>query len=207
VPHPVPWPQQKDASSLHEEHAKVAIAAFGDAPENRSITCGDLLRYQAEPSSKIAATCEGGSIADRSDDGARDDRTDARYCHQVPTEIRVPGERIDFSTDSFDAIVEAPPGLDTILVRATFSRSTISPRASRPTRCSMFLPGSIPRVTIAVQLCAAWRASMSWLPYKHARWLLGGSAAGPSHSATSRDVRFHAAIEGIADIVQKGSKN
>src|SRR5262249_4188928 len=39
---------------------------------------------------------------------------------------------------------------DTILVRATFSRSTISPRASRPTRCSMFLPGSIPTVTIAV---------------------------------------------------------
>src|SRR5215470_10354036 len=39
---------------------------------------------------------------------------------------------------------------DTILDRATFSHSTISPRASRPTRCSMFLPGSIPTVTIAV---------------------------------------------------------
>src|ERR1700746_1480016 len=39
---------------------------------------------------------------------------------------------------------------DTILVRATFSRSTISPRASRPTRCIVFLPGSIPMVTIAV---------------------------------------------------------
>jgi hypothetical protein len=36
------------------------------------------------------------------------------------------------------------------LVRATFSRSTISPRASRPTRCSVFLPGSIPMVTIVV---------------------------------------------------------
>src|SRR6476620_7584497 len=38
----------------------------------------------------------------------------------------------------------------TISVRATFSRSTIAPRASRPTRCSVFLPGSIPIVTIAV---------------------------------------------------------
>src|SRR5215467_8658796 len=114
VLHPVPWPKQNDAGGLQEERAKVAIAAFGDASENRSITCGDLLRYQAEPSSKIAATCEGSSIADRSDDGTRDDRTDARYCHQVPTEFRVLGERIDFSTDSFDAIVKAPPVLNQI---------------------------------------------------------------------------------------------
>src|ERR1700757_920682 len=39
---------------------------------------------------------------------------------------------------------------DTILARATFSRSTIPPRASRPIRCSVFLPGSIPMVTTAV---------------------------------------------------------
>jgi hypothetical protein len=114
VLHPVPWPKQNDAGGLQEEHAKVAIAAFGDASENRSITCGYLLGYQAEPSSKIAATREGSSIADRSDDGARDDRAYARYCHQVPTELRVLGERIDFPTDSFDAIVEAPPVLSQI---------------------------------------------------------------------------------------------
>src|SRR5262249_27386576 len=70
VPHPVPWPQQNDASSLHEEHAKVAIAALGDTPEDRSIPCGYLLWDQTEPSSKIAATCESSSIADRGDDGA-----------------------------------------------------------------------------------------------------------------------------------------
>jgi hypothetical protein len=34
--------------------------------------------------------------------------------------------------------------------RATFSRTTIPPRASRPTRCSVFFPGSIPMVTTAV---------------------------------------------------------
>jgi hypothetical protein len=39
---------------LQEEHAKVAIAAFGDTPENRSITCGDLLGDQTQPSSKIS---------------------------------------------------------------------------------------------------------------------------------------------------------
>src|ERR1700745_1401213 len=38
---------------------------------------------------------------------------------------------------------------DTILLRATFSRSTIAPRASRPTRRSVFLPGSIPMQTTA----------------------------------------------------------
>jgi len=39
---------------------------------------------------------------------------------------------------------------DKILTRATLSRSTIPPRASRPTGCSVFLPGSIPKVTTAV---------------------------------------------------------
>src|SRR5246127_5598129 len=107
VLHPVPWPKQK-------ERAKIAIAAFGDASENRSITCGYLLRNQAEPSSKIAATRECSSIADRSDDGARDDRTDARYCHQMPTRLRGLGKRFDFATHGLDAIVEAAPVLSQI---------------------------------------------------------------------------------------------
>src|ERR1700745_637801 len=74
VLHPVPWPKQNHAGGLQEEHAKVAIAAFGDASENRSITCGDLPGDQTQPSSKISAACEGSSISDRSDDGARDNR-------------------------------------------------------------------------------------------------------------------------------------
>src|ERR1700740_1658041 len=82
VLHPVPWPKQNDAGGLQEERAKVAIAAFGDASENRSITCGYLLGYQAEPSSKIAAAYEGNAIADRSHHRARDDRTDAGDRHQ-----------------------------------------------------------------------------------------------------------------------------
>jgi hypothetical protein len=52
VLHPVPWPQQNDASSLYEEHAKVAIAALGDTPEDRSITRGYLLGGQTEPRAK-----------------------------------------------------------------------------------------------------------------------------------------------------------
>jgi hypothetical protein len=48
VLHPVRWPQQNDAGRLQEERAKVAIATFGDAPENRSITCGDLLGDQTQ---------------------------------------------------------------------------------------------------------------------------------------------------------------
>src|SRR5215469_15539667 len=115
VPHPVLWPQQNDTGRLQEEHAKVAIAAFGDAPENRSITCGHLLGYQAEPSGKTAATCEGSPIADRGDDGARDDRAYAWYCHQMPTGFRVLGERIDFVSHSLDAIIEMAPVLSQIL--------------------------------------------------------------------------------------------
>src|SRR5262249_4009198 len=72
---------------------------------------------------------------------------------------------------------------DTIFVRATFSRSTIAPRASRPTRCSVFLPGSIPIVTIAVLNLRSmvWFLLLIATHDKHARWL-GGSTAGPSHS-------------------------
>jgi hypothetical protein len=115
VLHPVPWPQQNDASGLHEEHAKVAIAALGDTPEDRSITCGYLLWDQTEPGSKIAAACESSSIADRGDDGARDDRTYAWYRHQTPTRLRILGERFDFATHSLDAIVETAPILSQIL--------------------------------------------------------------------------------------------
>src|ERR1700756_3881559 len=86
--HPVPWPQQNDTGGLQEEHAKVAIAALRDAPEDRSITGGYLLWDQPEPRRKIAATCEGSSIADRGDDGARDDRAYARYRHQMPNAER-----------------------------------------------------------------------------------------------------------------------
>ena len=115
VLHPIFRPKQNDTGRLQEEHAKVAIAAFGDAPENRSITCGYLLGYQAEPSSKIAATCESSPITDRGDDGARDDRAYARYCHQVPAGFRVLGERIDFVSNSLDPVVEAAPVLSQIL--------------------------------------------------------------------------------------------
>src|SRR5262249_8768322 len=65
VLHPVPWPKQNDTGGLQEEHAEIAIAAFGDAPEDRSITGGYLLGDQTEPSSKIAAAREGSSVADR----------------------------------------------------------------------------------------------------------------------------------------------
>src|SRR5215831_19328915 len=122
VLHPVPWPQQNDTGGLQEEHAEIAIAAFGDAPEDRSITGGYLLGNQTEPSSKIAAACERCSIADRGDDGARDDRTYSRYCHQMPTRLGVPGECFDFATHSLDAIVEAAPVLSQILQDANHSR-------------------------------------------------------------------------------------
>jgi hypothetical protein len=73
VLHPIRRSQQHNTGGLHEEHAKVAVAALGDAPEDRSITSGHLLRNQTEPGSKITPTCEGRSIADRRDNGARDD--------------------------------------------------------------------------------------------------------------------------------------
>jgi hypothetical protein len=77
-------------------------------------TCGYLLGDQTEPSRKIAAACEGSSIADRGDDGARDDRAYARYRHQMPTGFCL-GERFDFATHSLDTIVEAAPVLSQIL--------------------------------------------------------------------------------------------
>jgi hypothetical protein len=115
VLHPIPWPKQNDTGRLQEEHTKVAIAAFGDAPGNRSITCGYLLGYQAEPSSKIAATCEGSPIIDRGTTALEM----IGYMPGIVIKCRQGsvffGERIDFVSHSLDAIVEAAPVLSQIL--------------------------------------------------------------------------------------------
>src|ERR1700745_2891877 len=50
VLHLVPWPQQNDASGLHEEHAKVAIAALGDTPGSPVDICLGTRPSQAEKS-------------------------------------------------------------------------------------------------------------------------------------------------------------
>src|SRR6516165_4000946 len=67
---------------------------------------------------------------------------------------------------------------DTILARATFSRSTIAPRVSRPTRCSVFFPGSIPMVTTAVVDFGMGWCSFCCPPYSK---LVSWAGARPVH--------------------------
>jgi transposase len=78
---PASWSDEYNAGRLHEQHAQVALATLGDTPQDRSITSRHLLRHQAKPSSKIAAPRECCVIADRRDNGTRDDRADAGDRH------------------------------------------------------------------------------------------------------------------------------
>jgi hypothetical protein len=70
--------------------------------------------------------------------------------------------------------------------------------ASRPARCSIFSPGSIPMVTTAVSNLRGMAWFLLLIAHKHARWL-GGSTAGPSHSRTWRR-KFIAAVAATAVI-------
>src|SRR5215831_285979 len=75
--------RQDEMGSLHEQRPQVLVAALGDLAEDRA-TAGRLLpRYQPEPSGEVASLPEAGALANRRDDGARDDRPDPRYRHQT----------------------------------------------------------------------------------------------------------------------------
>src|SRR3954447_5974819 len=56
---PIGWPQQHDPSRLHEQHAKIAIPALGDAAEDGAIAGRDLSWYETEPGTEVAPALEG----------------------------------------------------------------------------------------------------------------------------------------------------
>src|SRR5205823_1201209 len=88
---PIGRSEQNDASALHEQRAQIAIATLCNAAEDRPITCGHLLRHEAEPGGKIAPLGKGSPIANCRYHCAGDDRSDARNGHQLPTGLTVAG--------------------------------------------------------------------------------------------------------------------
>jgi hypothetical protein len=72
--------------------------------------------------------------------------------------------------------------------RAIFSRKTIAPLSSRPIKCGVFLPVSMPMVCATVAASyGTWRcAPRASKPPRTLRAVRGGSTAGPSHSQTCR---------------------
>src|SRR6476660_7249913 len=80
---PVRRPHQNDPGCLDEEHAQIAVAALGEAPEDSPVSSRHLFGHEAEPSRIIPPSRKGRSIADRGNHGARDDRADARHGHHA----------------------------------------------------------------------------------------------------------------------------
>src|ERR1700736_4340035 len=92
---PVYWSEQNNAGALHEERAQIAIATLGDAAEDGTITRGHLLRHQAEPGGKVAPSCKGNSVADRSYHCAGDEWADAGNGHQLAATLTAMRQNLD----------------------------------------------------------------------------------------------------------------
>src|SRR5262249_43260963 len=76
-------PQPKDnARRLHEEHAQVAITAFGDATEQSTTTRRHLPWHQSEPGAEVAALAEDIADADGRHGCTGNDGTNAWHGHQ-----------------------------------------------------------------------------------------------------------------------------
>jgi hypothetical protein len=88
-------PQQNDPGCLDEEHAQVAVATLGDAPEDSSVSGRHLFGHETDPCRKIPPFCECRATADRRDHRTRDDRADARYGHDPSTTVITFGQRLD----------------------------------------------------------------------------------------------------------------
>src|ERR1700674_1257923 len=112
---PVCWSEQNNAGALHEERAQIAIATLSDAAEDGTITRGHLLRHQAEPRCKVAPSCKGNSVADRSYHCACNDRADARNRHQLPAARVAARQGLDLFRHVFDSLIEMRTVADKVL--------------------------------------------------------------------------------------------
>src|SRR4029434_9330326 len=82
---PVFRSEQNNASTLHEQHAQIAVPALADATEDRPIARRHLLRRQAEPCSKVTPFGKGSAITNGRYHCARDDRAATRNRQTLPT--------------------------------------------------------------------------------------------------------------------------
>ena len=100
--------------ALDEEHPQIAITTLGDAAKYRAITGRHLPRYQTQPGGKVAPLCKGGSIADRGDHRACDDRTYTRNSHQPPTAYVSTSQTFNLIRYGLDPLIETRPILNQV---------------------------------------------------------------------------------------------
>jgi hypothetical protein len=106
---PVFWSEQNNASTLHEQHAQIAVPALADATEDRPIARRHLLRHQAEPCSEVTPFGKCSAITNGRYHCAYDDRADTRNRHQLPAALGASRQHFDLFCYLFDTPVEMPP--------------------------------------------------------------------------------------------------
>lgn len=74
--------RQRRARTLYQHLAQVLTAAFGDPEQARFTACRRLPRNKPEPCGQIAASCEGPSITDGSDESSCIESADAGNAYQ-----------------------------------------------------------------------------------------------------------------------------
>src|SRR5580658_490521 len=105
---PARRPHQNDSGALHEEHTQVTVAAFGDAPEDSSVSGRHLLRHKPEPGRKIPSSRECPATADRCNHRTRD-RADTWHGHYPSTAVITLCQRLDLVGHGFNPLIELPP--------------------------------------------------------------------------------------------------
>src|ERR1700740_3149967 len=106
---PVRRPHQNDPGCLDEEHAQIAVAALGEAPEDSPVSGRHLFGHEAEAGGKGTALGKGGSIGDRSYHRACDDRADARNGHQLAATLAAMCQNFYLFGDVFDTLIKTAP--------------------------------------------------------------------------------------------------
>src|ERR1700687_3433 len=101
--------EENGTGCLDEQHPQVAIAAFGDGPEDRAPARRHLSRHETEPSTEISALGEHVAPADRGDCCSRDDRANARHRHEALGSVILLGQRLDLVRHGLDAPIEMAP--------------------------------------------------------------------------------------------------
>src|SRR5208282_1137971 len=88
---------------------QVAVASFGDAPEDGAVSGRHLLGDEPDPGRKISSSRECSTTADRRHHRTRNDRADSRYRHDPSTIVVAFCQRLDLIGHGFNALIELPP--------------------------------------------------------------------------------------------------
>jgi hypothetical protein len=102
-------PDQHNPRRLNEEDAQITIAAFGYLAEDRTAAGGDLFGHKPQPCGEVATFGEHITGSNCSHHRTRYDWADPRHAHQPFATGIMARQRLEFSRQPFDPLVQSAP--------------------------------------------------------------------------------------------------